>query len=86
MIIGGEEQSWQGLWRLLGETRFLGRGRQGGHVRGHTVSQHCTDSRLDLLRKALELILNGPFIQQTFIWCLCTRLHAGVAAGSQRWA
>lgn len=85
MIIGGEE-SWQGLWSLSGETEVLGEGRQGGHVQGHTVSQCCTDSRLDLLRKSLELILNGPFIQPTFIWCLCTRLHAGVADGSQRWA
>lgn len=68
----------------------MGRGRQGGQAQGHTVNQCFTDSRLDVPRKALEVTLNAPFIQETFFlvplvfqapcWALELQL------GSQRWA
>lgn len=72
-ILGGQEQSWPGLWRL-GKLRLMGRGRQGGHAQGHTVNQCCADSRLGVPRKALELAFNAPFIQKTFFGAYGSRL------------
>lgn len=68
-----DEDHWRrgaevaGTVEVVWGTEVLGEGQAGRYVQGHSVSCYYTDSRVDLLRKVLEVTPNGPFIQQTFI-------------------